>query len=145
MATIAVMTMMAREVAMAFLCSMPSAAVNAGTITIPPPTPQSAPRRPAVAPMMRAMRMCMAVWKWLEVCWLSGEERWWLGFCGVGLSTGRSMLRWGYEARRWVLVEVEMSSTMRRWRTMRWSRAVVTRFLSAWSDASRAFLSADMG
>ena len=56
-ATRAVMTMMAREVAMAFLCCMPRAAVNAGTMTMPPPTPQRAPRRPAMAPMVRAMRM----------------------------------------------------------------------------------------
>lgn len=51
------MTMTASEVAMAFLCSIPSAAVNAGTMIMPPPTPQSAPRRPAAAPTVSAMRI----------------------------------------------------------------------------------------
>ncbi len=38
-----------------------------------------------------------------------------------------------------------MSSTTRRWRIMRWSRLVVTRFLSAYSADSSACMSALMG
>ncbi len=60
-ATSAVMTMTASDVAMAFLCSMPSAVVNMGTMTIPPPTPQSAPSSPAAAPAVRAMRVIFMV------------------------------------------------------------------------------------
>ena len=45
------------EVATADLCSMPSASTKAGTMTSPPPTPQSAPSRPATRPMRMAEMM----------------------------------------------------------------------------------------
>ncbi len=84
-ATRAVMTMTASEVAMAFLCSMPSAAVKAGTITIPPPTPQSAPRSPAAAPTVSAMMAAfMGIWvlwfyvlgfmAWVVEAWVVGLD-----------------------------------------------------------------------
>ena len=68
--------------------------VNAGTMTMPPPTPQSAPSRPAAAPTMRAVRI-------------------------VGIREKGKKKGWGYDARRCFLLELAASSTMRRWRIIR--------------------------
>ena len=51
----AVTMITAIEVATACLCSTPRASTNAGTMTSPPPTPQSAPSRPATRPMRMAV------------------------------------------------------------------------------------------
>ena len=47
----------ASEVATACFCPRPRRATKAGTMTMPPPTPQSAPRSPATRPMAMAIRM----------------------------------------------------------------------------------------
>ena len=49
----AVTTTTASEVATAFGCSIPKANTKAGTMTIPPPTPQSAPTNPANTPITK--------------------------------------------------------------------------------------------
>jgi len=53
-AAMAVTMMTAIEVATACLCSSPSKAMNAGTMTMPPPTPHSAPSNPAARPTSMA-------------------------------------------------------------------------------------------
>ncbi len=47
--------MMASEVATAFFCSNSNMLTKAGTIKMPPPTPHSAPNKPAVMPISDAV------------------------------------------------------------------------------------------
>ena len=55
----AVITMAADEVATAIFCPIFKKKTKAGTMTTPPPTPQSAATIPLTHPMMTAMRMLL--------------------------------------------------------------------------------------